>query len=47
MGELNERVEVFEEYRVVLKAGLRQLQREMRYEGTGHAKVADYLKAAK
>ena len=47
VGELHDRVVVFEEDRVVLKAALRQLQRDMRDEAPGHAKVAEDLDAAK
>ena len=46
VGELNDRVAVFEEDRVVLKAALRQLQREMSDEAPRHAKVAEDLEAA-
>ena len=47
VGNLNNRVDVFEEDRVVLKADLRQIQRETRYKAPGHAKVEENLEAKK
>ena len=47
VGELHDRVVVFEEDRVVLKADLRQIQRETRYKAPGHAKVEENLEAKK
>ena len=44
MGELNYRVDVFKENSVVLKTALRQLQKEMRDEYPGNAKVVEDLK---
>ena len=44
VGELNDRVALFEEERVVLKTVLRQLQREIRDKAPGHAKVVEDLK---
>ena len=47
VGDIHNRVAVFDNDRVVLKAALRQLQRDIRYESPGHAKVAkdlDYTK---
>ena len=44
MGELNDRVDVFKENSVVLKTALRQLQKEMRDEYPGNAKVVEDLK---
>ena len=41
VGEINDRVAVFEEYRVVLKTAPRQLQRDMRKEAPGNAKVLE------
>ena len=41
VGNINYRVAVFEEDRVVLKAALRQIQRDMRDEASGHTKVVD------
>ena len=43
--DLKDKVAVFEENRVVLKASLRQLHREMRDEAPGHAKVVEDLEA--
>ena len=39
VGDINDRVAVFEEYRVVLKAVLIQLQGDMRYKSPGYVKV--------
>ena len=47
IDELNNRVAVFEEDKVVLKAALRQLQKEMKDEGPKTQKVIDDLKDAR
>ena len=47
VGDLNDRVDVFDEYREVLKNAIRKLQREMRDEVPGHAKVAEDLKGGR
>ena len=47
MGDINYRVSVLEYYRVLFKAALRKLQREMRCEAPGNAKVVEDLEAAK
>ena len=46
INELNDRVAVFEEDKIVLKAALRQLQKEMKEEGPKTQKVALDLKKA-
>jgi len=46
INELNDRVEVFEEDKIVLKAALRQLQKEMKEEGPRTQRVAADLKKA-
>jgi len=47
IDELNGRVEVFEEDKMVLKAALRQLQKEMKEEAPKTQKLVDDLKVAK
>ena len=47
MGDINDRVVVFEEDRLVLKSVCIQLQREMRYKAPGNTKVEEDLEAAK
>ena len=47
VGDLNDRVAVIKEYRVVLKAALIQLQREIRGHPPGHANVAEDLEASR
>ena len=47
MGDINNRVVMFEEDRVVLKASPRQIQRDIRDEAPGHAKVTEDLEVAK
>ena len=47
MRDLHDRVYVFEEDRVVLKAALRHINREMRDDAPGHAKVAEDLDTTK
>ena len=47
LGELNDRVAVFEDDRVVVKAALRQIHKKIRDDPPGHAKVVEDLKAAK
>lgn len=47
IDELNDRVAVFEEDKVVLKAALRQLQKEMKEEAPKTKKLLGELKAAK
>jgi uncharacterized coiled-coil protein SlyX len=46
IDELNDRVAVFEEDKVVLKAALRQLQKEMKEEAPKTQKIVSELKAA-
>lgn len=46
IDELNDRVAVFEEDKVVLKAALRQLQKEMKDEAPKTKKLMKELKAA-
>jgi ABC-type dipeptide/oligopeptide/nickel transport system ATPase subunit len=46
IDELNDRVAVFEEDKVVLKAALRQLQKEMKEEAPKTQKLVSELKAA-
>lgn len=46
IDELNERVAVFEEDKVVLKAALKQLQKEMKDEAPKSQKMIDDLEAA-
>ena len=46
IDELNDRVAVFEEDKVVLKAALRQLQKEMKEEAPRTKKLVSDLKAA-
>ena len=46
IDELNERVAVFEEDKVVLKAALKQLQKEMKEEAPRTQKVVDDLEVA-
>lgn len=46
INELNDRVAVFEEDKVVLKAALRQLQKEMRDEAPRTQKLIDDLQRA-
>ena len=45
MGELNRRVAVLEKDRVVLKAALKKLHREMKDKDPGHSKVVEELEA--
>ncbi|KAI2489462.1 hypothetical protein MHU86_25122 [Fragilaria crotonensis] len=47
IDELNNRVAVFEEDKLVLKAALKQLQKEMKEEGPKTQKVIDDLKTAR
>ncbi len=47
IDELNDRVAVFEEDKVVLKAALRQLQKEMKDEAPKTQKLLDELKKSK
>ena len=47
IDELNDRVAVFEEDKVVLKAALRQLQKEMKDEAPKTQKLLDELKTSK
>jgi hypothetical protein len=47
IDELNNRVAVFEEDKLVLKAALRQLQKEMKEEGPKTQKMIDDLKEAR
>ena len=47
IDELNNRVAVFEEDKLVLKAALRQLQKEMKEEGPKTQKIIDDLKNAR
>ena len=46
IDELNDRVAVFEEDKVVLKAALRQLQKEMKEEAPKTQKLVSELKSA-
>lgn len=46
IDELNDRVAVFEEDKVVLKAALRQLQKEMKEEAPKTQKIVSELKSA-
>ena len=46
IDELNERIAVFEEDKVVLKAALKQLQKEMKEEAPKSQKMVDDLEAA-
>lgn len=46
IDELNDRVAVFEEDKVVLKAALRQLQKEMKEEGPKFKKMEGDLEVA-
>lgn len=46
IDELNDRVAVFEEDKVVLKAALKQLQKEMKEEAPKTQKLLDDLEAA-
>lgn len=46
IDELNDRVAVFEEDKVVLKAALRQLQKEMKEEAPKTQKLISELKSA-
>lgn len=46
IDELNERVAVFEEDKVVLKAALKQLQKEMKEEAPKSQKMLDDFEAA-
>lgn len=46
IDELNDRVAVFEEDKVVLKAALRQLQKEMKQEAPKTEKLIDDLEKA-
>lgn len=47
IDELNDRVAVFEEDKVVLKAALRQLQKEMKEEAPKTQKLLEDLETAK
>lgn len=47
IDELNERVAVFEEDKIVLKAALKQLQKEMKEEAPRTQKMIDDLEAAR
>ena len=47
VGELNDRVTVFEDDRVVVKASLRQIHKDIRDDPPGHAKVVEDPKVAK